>query len=192
MADNVSITAGSGTTVATDEVSSRHFQLIKLAYGADGSATLVDTGSALPVTGTVTLGGVPTVEVVSHLNEEAVLLTSGTGTRTSNAVVTPEHRAALFALNVTATGAGSTVALSVTAQDPIATSTYHTYAAFTAEAGTATAGFLFLLDPSTTDQTSAATAGGQRLVRALPYTWKATVTVTGTTPTYTLGAHLLR
>src|SRR5688572_16511806 len=39
MADDVNITAGSGTAIATDDCSSRHVQLVKLAYSADGTAT---------------------------------------------------------------------------------------------------------------------------------------------------------
>lgn len=41
MADDVAITAGSGTTIATDDASGRHIQLFKLAYSANGDATLV-------------------------------------------------------------------------------------------------------------------------------------------------------
>jgi hypothetical protein len=43
MADNVAITAGSGTNIATDEVSGslEHVQLFKLAVSADGSRVLV-------------------------------------------------------------------------------------------------------------------------------------------------------
>lgn len=37
MADDVAITAGIGTTIATDEISSRHFQRNKLVHGADGA-----------------------------------------------------------------------------------------------------------------------------------------------------------
>lgn len=41
MADNVAITAGAGTTVATDEVSAVHFQKVKLVDGtADSSAAI--------------------------------------------------------------------------------------------------------------------------------------------------------
>lgn len=53
MADNVTITEGAnatpvaGTIIATDEVSSRHFQIVKLALGADGTASLVVFGQAL-------------------------------------------------------------------------------------------------------------------------------------------------
>jgi hypothetical protein len=45
VADNVAITQGSGTTVATDDISSVHYQVIKLGLGADGALdTLVDSG----------------------------------------------------------------------------------------------------------------------------------------------------
>lgn len=66
MADGVPITAGSGTTIATDDTGATgHVQLVKLAYSADGSPTLVsaDSGGLLvnlganndvTVTGTVT------------------------------------------------------------------------------------------------------------------------------------------
>lgn len=47
MADNVAITAGSGTAIATDEVTGtlEHVQLFKLAISADGSRTLVPADS---------------------------------------------------------------------------------------------------------------------------------------------------
>jgi hypothetical protein len=39
MADGVAITAGSGTTIATDDVGGVQYQRIKRSVGADGSAT---------------------------------------------------------------------------------------------------------------------------------------------------------
>lgn len=39
MADTVAITAGSGTSIATDDVSGVHYQRIKRTVGGDGSAT---------------------------------------------------------------------------------------------------------------------------------------------------------
>jgi len=39
MADNVSITAGSGTTIAADDISGVQHQRVKISVGADGSAT---------------------------------------------------------------------------------------------------------------------------------------------------------
>ena len=48
MADNVPITAGTGTNIATDEVSGtlEHVQLMKLAISTDGSRTLIPATSA--------------------------------------------------------------------------------------------------------------------------------------------------
>lgn len=67
MADNVDITAGTGTTIATDDCTTGQVQLVKLAYSADGDRThatvdatgiLVNLGSNndVTVTGTVDLG----------------------------------------------------------------------------------------------------------------------------------------
>lgn len=41
MADNVAVTAGAGTTIATDDVSSVHYQVVKLDLGADGLSNRV-------------------------------------------------------------------------------------------------------------------------------------------------------
>lgn len=51
MADNVAITAGSGTTIATDDVSSVHYQRVKLDGGGDGAAApiLGDSSNGLDV-----------------------------------------------------------------------------------------------------------------------------------------------
>lgn len=48
MADNIAVTAGSGTTVATDEVGGAHYQYVKTAFGADGTATLTSTSNPFP------------------------------------------------------------------------------------------------------------------------------------------------
>lgn len=49
MADNVAITAGAGTSIATDDVSSVHYQRIKLDYGADGAAAPATATTPYPV-----------------------------------------------------------------------------------------------------------------------------------------------
>ena len=49
MADNVAITAGSGTSIATDDIGGAHYQRIKLATGADGTAADVSAAAPLPV-----------------------------------------------------------------------------------------------------------------------------------------------
>ena len=38
MADNVAITAGSGTSIATDDIGGVQYQRVKVAIGADGAA----------------------------------------------------------------------------------------------------------------------------------------------------------
>ena len=48
MADDVTL-PGDGTVVATDEVASRHYQIVKQAFGADGSVTQVSTSNPLPI-----------------------------------------------------------------------------------------------------------------------------------------------
>jgi hypothetical protein len=54
MADNVPITAGTGTSIATDDVGGVQFQRVKPAVGADGSAT--DVSAAAPMPSNVTDG----------------------------------------------------------------------------------------------------------------------------------------
>ena len=49
IADNVLITAGSGTSIATDQDGSDHVQIMKVTYGADGSFTLVSPSNPFPV-----------------------------------------------------------------------------------------------------------------------------------------------
>ncbi len=48
MADNVAITAGAGTTVATDDVAGVHYQITKQAFGALDTATLVTATVGMP------------------------------------------------------------------------------------------------------------------------------------------------
>lgn len=48
MADNVAITAGSGTTIATDDIGGVQFQRFKPAVGPDGTAVDVSTTAPMP------------------------------------------------------------------------------------------------------------------------------------------------
>lgn len=48
MADNVAITAGSGTNIATDDIGGVQHQRVKVEFGADGSATDVSSAAPLP------------------------------------------------------------------------------------------------------------------------------------------------
>ncbi len=75
MADNVPITAGTGTDIATDDVGSVHYQRVKLDGGGDGAAApiLGDSSNGLDVDVT-RLGG---LGFISTNNSTAATLTSG-------------------------------------------------------------------------------------------------------------------
>lgn len=48
MADNVPITAGSGTIIASDDIGSVQFQRVKVTWGVDGTATDASAAAPLP------------------------------------------------------------------------------------------------------------------------------------------------
>jgi len=50
MADNIAITPGSGATVRTDDIDGVHYQVVKLAWGDDGTASFTATATPLPTT----------------------------------------------------------------------------------------------------------------------------------------------
>ncbi len=52
MADDVAITPGSGATIATDEVASRHYQKVKPVFGADDTVTTPSTNAGNADAGT--------------------------------------------------------------------------------------------------------------------------------------------
>ena len=49
MTDNVAITAGAGTSIATDDIGGVHYQRVKVTYGADGSATDPSSTAPFPI-----------------------------------------------------------------------------------------------------------------------------------------------
>ncbi len=93
MSDNVAITAGSGTNIATDEVTGtlEHVQLMKLAISTDGSRTLVPADATngidvdvTRVSGQVTVGdgtNAILVDTTSSDGETASVNTLVTGAR---------------------------------------------------------------------------------------------------------------
>lgn len=103
MADNITVTQGTGTTMATDDVSGVQYPRIKISIGADGSATDVSSANPLPISdnsgsltvdGTVTanlgtLNGASTAAnqttIIGHLDGvEGLLTTSNTNTSSIN------------------------------------------------------------------------------------------------------------
>jgi hypothetical protein len=75
MADNVAITAGAGTTIATDDVGGVQHQRVKLTMGADGvSEGDVSSSNPLPVIGNGEL-----VETLEAIRFALVALTKTVG-----------------------------------------------------------------------------------------------------------------
>lgn len=137
MADNVDITAGSGTTVATDQVGTVHYQRVKLVDGTldsttaipgdatngldvdvtrvQGTVTVGDGGSSLTVDGTVTSNagtGFPAVATDGSAIVTTGTLsmgTDGTNAQTIKVAVTGEQ----YAIIVGDDGAGGWAAASV-------------------------------------------------------------------------------
>ena len=137
MADNVDITAGSGTTVATDQVGTVHYQRVKLVDGTldsttaipgdatngldvdvtrvQGTVTVADGGGSLTVDGTITSNagtGFPAVATDGSAIVTTGTLsmgTDGTNAQTIKVAVTGEQ----YAIVVGDDGAGGWAAASV-------------------------------------------------------------------------------
>jgi hypothetical protein len=90
MADNVTITAGTGTTIGADEISSVKYQRVKMIVGADGTndgdvctanpMPISDAGGAITVDGTVavTNAGITSIDgKITACNTGAVVLAAG-------------------------------------------------------------------------------------------------------------------
>ena len=59
MSDNIQVTAGSGTTIAADDISGVLHQRVKLTWGVDGTANDTSASNPIPVvqTGALPTGG---------------------------------------------------------------------------------------------------------------------------------------
>lgn len=89
MADNVAITAGAGTVIATDDIGGVHYQRVKVAFGLDDAATMVSASNGLPinVVATITLPvsaaslplptGAATETTLSTLNGKIIACNTG-------------------------------------------------------------------------------------------------------------------
>lgn len=78
MADNVAITAGTGTTIAADDIGGVLHQRVKLSQGADGSAT--DVSSAAPLQVTLANTGANATPIVVDLGANNDVTVTGTVT----------------------------------------------------------------------------------------------------------------
>ena len=94
MADDVAITAGSGTTIATDEIGGKHHQRVKLSLGADGSAAdaPVGPGPASSSTLRVALADISSGDyetVAASQTDQALGATGATGDYLSGVLIVP-------------------------------------------------------------------------------------------------------
>lgn len=91
MADNVAITAGAGTTIATDDIGGVQHQKFKVEFGASDSATQVDAVNPLPTREPTVAAATTTSVLDSSASVELLALnTSRMGvsiTNTSSAVL---------------------------------------------------------------------------------------------------------
>lgn len=87
MADNVAITAGSGTSIAADDISSVFYQRVKVTWGVDGSA--VDASATNPLPVTVKAGQGEYEAVAASQTDQTIGATGGTGDYLSHVTVVP-------------------------------------------------------------------------------------------------------
>lgn len=101
MADTVPITAGSGTSIATDDISSVHYQRIKLIHGADGiNAGDVSATNGLPIQGVT-------------MTSTSVNWTSATSLNTASSISVAGMNAVSISVIATSTVTGGAVTFEV-------------------------------------------------------------------------------
>lgn len=83
MPDNVAITAGAGTSIATDLIGSDHYQRVKPTVGADGTATDVSPTAPMPHRPGHPSAKVLTTASVSTSSSGQTALVSATGGQTT-------------------------------------------------------------------------------------------------------------
>jgi hypothetical protein len=117
MADNIAITAGSGTNVAADDIASVFYQRVKLSLGADGTAVDAVAGAGatgtgvqrvVEATGACTTG---TASAVSDAASDTTILASNAARY--GATIWNDSTADLYLLlaNATASATNATVKL---------------------------------------------------------------------------------
>jgi len=75
--DNIKVEPGrkNAVEVATDDISGVHYPLYKIAFGADGTATLVNADNGLPVSGEVSVSSISGAVTLNAEQSEAQPLT---------------------------------------------------------------------------------------------------------------------
>ncbi len=111
MADTITVNTISGSPViATDEVGSAHYQYVKVAFGADNTATKAATGAGLPVTLDTLISGEDQTNLLLRTSGGAVrstvLVNGAVGDSTGTATAVPTG---IKVFNATITGAAAVV-----------------------------------------------------------------------------------
>ena len=176
MASDLTLSTGNavgppaGTVIKTEEISSKHYDVVKVAIGPIGA----------------------TVGDLEGSSDMAAVLTSAARTAATNSADQnePNAKGVLLFLNVTvAGGAADTLSLKLQALDPVSGS-YGDIADFGVMITGTTGLVMAMLYPAADDTDF---AGVKALKGNLPYTWRAVVTPNDATSwTYSLGASALK
>lgn len=108
MADNLTITPGAGATIATDDISSVHYQRVKLDVGVDGVSSPVTSVNPLPVSA----ASLPLPSGAATAAKQPALGTAGTP---SADVISVQGVTSMTALKVDGSGVTQPVSGTVTA-----------------------------------------------------------------------------
>jgi hypothetical protein len=111
MADNLGYTEGAGKSVASDEISTVHYQRIKITQGAEGAAD-GDTSTALPLP-VRNYAGTGTQSSVSGAASDTTILAANTSRR--GATVYNDSTAILYILLANATSSATVFTVKVAA-----------------------------------------------------------------------------
>lgn len=102
MADNIAVTAGSGTTIAADDIGGVLYQRVKISQGADGSGTDVSSAAPLQVSLANHAANATAVKVDGSAATQPVSIASVPSHAVTNAgtFVTQENGAALTSMQL--------------------------------------------------------------------------------------------
>lgn len=195
MADNVSVTPGAGTTIATDDVAGVHYQRVKLDGGGDGAAAPITSAALADATANPTLIGTGTFGHRwngatwdrERANTDITVLSSAARTATGQSADQTNHNARGLHLVIDVTAvSGTSPTLVVTIQGKDALSGKY-YTVLASASITAVGTTVLRVGPGLT---AAANTVANDI---MPRTWRIDYTIGGTTPSFTfsVGASLI-
>ncbi len=193
MADNVAITAGTGTTIATDDVAGAHYQRVKLDAGADGAAAPVTSAALADAAANPTVIGVGASGLDFNGstwdrrrgNTDITVLASAARTASVNSADLTNYNARGLHLVIDVTAVTATPSITVTIQGKDALSGQY-YTVLASAAITAVGTTVLRVYPGLT---AAANAVANDI---LPRTWRVSVTnADADSITYSIGASVI-